>query len=237
MKQLTNGDDEKVLTLISEMKTYMQEEIIDNPDLNYLEQRCKNRHAECAYWALEGECDANPGYMLTNCAPVCKTCHLLDFKVRCPLDPDEPNALEEGELEKMFEGIVDNDSYNTTILSRPSHANEEDKENADYKIGPWVIIIDDFIKDEECDKLIELGGLLGYERSEDVGKELFDGSYDSVQSSARTSYNAWCQDECYEDPMAQNVAARIETLTGVPEKNSENLQLLKYDVGQFYRTQ
>ena len=82
-----------------------------------------------------------------------------------------------------------------------------------------------------------MGGVEGYKRSEDVGKKLFDGTYDSVQSSSRTSHNAWCQHECYEDPHAQNVMKRIELLTGIPEKNSENLQLLKYEEGQFYRTQ
>ena len=37
--------------------------------------------------------------------------------------------------------------------------------------------------------------------------------------------------------MLKNVAKRIELLTGVPEANSENLQLLKDEVGQFYKTQ
>ena len=242
----------------------MEEEIISNPELKYLAPRCKNRHVECTYWAHLGECDANPQYMLTNCAPVCNTCHLLDFKRRCPIGPDVVDAMKQGDLNKMFERIVNHEillnstsiikggsleqgdqavdnteemKYDVTILSRPSFPEGVNEENADYQIGPWVITLDNFIKSEECDKLIELGGNSGYERSEDVGKELFDGSFDSVQSKSRTSSNAWCQDECYEHPVAKAVMDRIELVTGIPETNSENLQLLKYNVGQFYRTQ
>lgn len=257
----SNSEDqenyEEIRDLLAKMENYMQNEIRDNPDLRYLLPRCKNRHAECAFWAHIGECDANPSYMLTNCAPVCNTCHLLDFKTRCPIKPGVEDALKSGDLHKMFERIVDErnfgnvsstvltdkgvdldgSSFEINVLSRPEYANGDTKETADYKIGPWVITIDNFVHEKECEKLIELGGLEGYERSEDVGKELFDGTYDSVQSTSRTSFNAWCQSECYHDPIAKAVAARIEELTGVPEQNSENFQLLRYHVGQFYKTQ
>lgn len=43
-----------------------------------------------------------------------------------------------------------------------------------------------------------------------------------------------CEDACAEDPVAQNVVARIESVTGIPRNNSEHLQLLRYETGQFY---
>lgn len=243
---------EDISRIIDEMKTYMENDIYNNPELNFLGPRCKNRHQDCALWAAVGECDVNPSYMQMNCAPVCKSCHLLDFKYRCPIPPDAVDALKEGDLHRLFEKIVttnasyvdgESDSaisaYDVNILSRPSPAPEDenkDMKNLDYKLGPWVITIDNFIKEDECDKLIELGGVEGYKRSEDVGKEQFDGTYASVQSESRTSWNAWCTDDCYKDPTAIEVAARIERLTGIPEPNSENLQLLRYEVGQFYKT-
>lgn len=46
-------------------------------------------------------------------------------------------------------------------------------------------------------------------------------------STRRTSSNAWCQNDCYKDPIAQAVMDRIVNLTGIPEVNSEYLQLLK----------
>mmetsp|Transcript_10336 Transcript_10336/g.15539 ORF Transcript_10336/g.15539 Transcript_10336/m.15539 type:complete len:504 (-) Transcript_10336:508-2019(-) len=234
-----NNNYDQLVEVLEKMEKYMTEEIIDNPKLNYLSARCKNRHKECAFWSIVGECDANPAYMLTNCAPVCNTCHLLDFSVRCPTDPNAVDAWEAGDLNKMFERIVDgedSDKYNASVLSRPSYPPGTDEENADFQIGPWVVTVDDFLTDIECDTMIELGGVEGYARSEDVGKELFDGSFDSVQSSSRTSHNAWCTGPCYEDPIAKDVMAKIEKITGIPEPNSENLQLLRYHEGQFYRT-
>ena len=235
------------------METYMQDKIITNPDLKYLAPRCKNRNAACAFWAHQGECDVNPTYMLTNCAPVCNTCHLLDFTARCPIPPDAVDAIKEGDLHAMFERIVNGDNENVdsnnstkyydikdvTILSRPASLPQNTAEDSDhkYKTGPWVITIDNFIKDDECEQLIKLGALEGYERSEDVGAEKFDGSFDSVQSTSRTSHNAWCLDKCSEDPHAEAVMARIEQLTRVPLNNSESLQLLRYYEGQFYKTQ
>ena len=71
---------------------------------------------------------------------------------------------------------------------------------------------------------------------QDVGEEQADGSHSKKTHSGRTSTNAWCVDECYKDPIAQRVMQRIENITGVPETNSENLQMLKYDETQFYQT-
>ena len=77
----------------------------------------------------------------------------------------------------------------------------------------------------------------GYERSEDVGRLQADGSYDSVQSTGRTSENAWCshRNNCRTDPIVEKVHERIAKVTGIPKEHSEDLQLLKYTPGQFYR--
>jgi len=37
-------------------------------------QTCKDSHEQCAFWAESGECDENPGYMLTSCALSCGEC-------------------------------------------------------------------------------------------------------------------------------------------------------------------
>ena len=31
----------------------------------------QDNHESCAFWAENGECDANPGYMLVNCKTSC----------------------------------------------------------------------------------------------------------------------------------------------------------------------
>jgi prolyl 4-hydroxylase len=68
-----------------------------------------------------------------------------------------------------------------------------------------------------------------------VGKMKFDGTFEDDVNSGRTSLNAWCDKLCYNDTLAKQVMARIEDITNIPEVNSEYLQLLKYDVGQYYQ--
>ena len=43
----------------------------------------------------------------------------------------------------------------------------------------------------------------------------------------RTSTNAWCVEDCYEDNTTQAVIKRLENITGIPDTNSEYLQLLR----------
>lgn len=70
----------------------------------------------------------------------------------------------------------------------------------------------------------------------DVGERLPDGTYSKNVNDGRTSTNAWCLGECYSDPIARRIMDRIENVTGIPERNSENLQLLRYKHSEFYQT-
>ena len=168
--------------------------------------------------------------MQMQCAPSCKTCHMIDFHYRCPMPENIPeiDAWKPGDLNKMFERIVA-EVPNVTIHSRPSEV--ESKED-----GPWVLTIDQFLSIDECERLIELGYTRGYERSADVGKMNFDGTFEEFVNDGRTSTNAWCIDDCQTDPTTKNVLQKIENLTGVSDDCSENLQLLRYEPGQFYKT-
>jgi prolyl 4-hydroxylase len=154
--------------------------------------------------------------MLLKCAPACQSCDQLNFETRCPFDK-EPAAWKEGDLNNMFAHIV-KEFPNAEVLSS----------------DPWVVIVDDFLSDEECTRLIALGGDLGYNLSKDVGGTNFDGTVLSVESKSRTSTNAWCTDGCYEDPISNQVHQKLDDLTMLPRGNGEYLQLLKYEVGQFY---
>ena len=109
--------------------------------------------------------------------------------------------------------------------------NSNDKESP-----PWVVVFDNFLTDEECDAMIQLGYKYEYKRSEDVGTAKFDGSYDSVKSEGRTSENAWCTKACREEDIPQRIHERIASILDIPAVNSEDFQILKYEKGQFYRT-
>jgi prolyl 4-hydroxylase len=176
--------------------------------------------------------------MKKSCAPICQSCEHLSIEFRCPLDPDAPVAWKPGDLNIFFLNITtlpEFSMYEPQVLSRPDYINGDNAETADYKIGPWVVTLDKFVTDDEADRLIELGAEEGYKRSSDVGKVKFDGSFEENFNDGRTSLNAWCQHACYNDTAAKQVISRIEEITHIPETNSEYLQLLKYDVGQYYR--
>ncbi|KAL7565800.1 hypothetical protein ACA910_015579 [Epithemia clementina (nom. ined.)] len=216
--------------------------------------QCRNRDALCTVWAAEGECDANPSYMHLHCAPACRTCPFLDFQHRCgpplTLDGDGNNNTaaiwsKAGDLHRTFVRIVETaeykDKYQPQILSHPAlyRPNQEDNNN-NYgddgeEDGPWVVLLDHFLTPTECEILIALGAEQGYERSEDVSDVVnFDGTYGSRQSEGRTSTNAWCTDDCWNNSTVQTIHERIQELLQIPPNHYEFLQLLRYQVGQFY---
>jgi prolyl 4-hydroxylase len=210
-----------------------------------IREHCKNENRLCTYWATlkadqpppaGGECDKNPAYMLVHCAPACMSCHKLIFEERCPIPPDHhlTNAWKEpGDLNGFFERITTHPHYQQfkpTVICKPGVHNPHVDE------CPWVVVMDEFLTEHECDTLVELGATRGYQRSEDVGERKPDGTYAGKQSKGRTSTNTWCQDECYANETVQTAIRRIENLTGMPDNNSEFLQLLRYEEGQFYES-
>ncbi len=139
----------------------------------------------------------------------------------------------------MFERIVSDPYYQQfepKVLSRPDFAPGDTESNATYILGPWVLMLENILSEEEAKRLIELGGDQGYKLSGGVGKLNFDGTIESDIVEVRTSENAWCVDACYNDPIAKQVMARLQNITDIPDGNTEFLQLLRYQVGQFYKT-
>jgi len=230
-QQVTGARSKEIEALMNETEKYMREEVFTDPKFSVVKDNCQNRNELCTFWALIGECEKNPKFMEMECAPSCKTCIKLDFNHRCPYDPDAPTIWGPGDLNKMFERITTDpyyEQFNPTILSQPGTPIGK------FQDGPWVITLGNVLSEEETVKLIELGGVRGYEQSFDVGKKKFDGSYDKHLNKERTSTNSWCVEDCYENETTQAVVQRLENITGIPDTNSEYLQLLQYNVGQKY---
>ena len=223
-QQVTGLERTQVLDYLRQIDEYMYETVYVDPKYKTVREDCKNRDELCLFWASMGECTNNPGYMEKHCAPSCQSCDELSFELRCPFDKDDPKALSEpNQLNYLFERIVTDpqfEQYQPTVLSQP---NSTDPSIQD---GPWVVYLEDFLSPEECDILVELGGKLGYSRSQDVGDRQFDGTYDGKTSTGRTSSNAWCTGDCYTNTTTEIVHARIENLIEIPRENYEHLQLL-----------
>ena len=157
---------------------------------------------------LPAECEKNPSYMKMKCAPSCRTCDLIDIDNRCPpLGDDVRPGLLPGELNAMFERIVRTapgnqtdqnfaidegmTNYTVTVHSRPMPLDDDEEpiisKERDLEQPPWVITFENFISEEECKSLIDLGYKSEYKRSEDVAGLLPDGNVASKQSDTRTS--------------------------------------------------
>lgn len=48
------------------------------------------------------------------------------------------------------------------------------------------------------------------------------------------SLNLWCSSECYSDLVMEGIIERMGDVTGIPEENSEYLQMLKYSAERKY---
>ena len=218
---------------LKEMLHYMETVVGADPLFDEVKGECQNRHELCAFWAAIDECTVNPSYMKLTCAAACLTCDHLKFETRCPVQEnmDDTNIWKPGDLDAMFERIVAQYADKVSVMAQPGGENE-----MNHKIGDaaWVVVVDDFLTPLECETLIQLGASQGYELSKDVGAKKFDGTYDSLQSNGRTSTNAWCVDDCYQNATTKAVLHKLEELTGIPDANSEYLQLLRYEPGQFY---
>lgn len=208
-----------VVERLQEARAYLNSKKV-KPELKEI---CRNKKDMCGVWAVSGECTKNADFMKDKCAPSCFSCDYLTVEGRCPIDPNTPKAWEPGDLNKMFERLT-SEPYKTQhevqILSR----------------DPWVITMENVVLPEEADQLIELGGLEGYKTSTAVGKRKVDGKREKRKTENRTSTNAWCMKECYQDETALKVVYRMSNLTQIEERNSEYVQLLRYTEGQFYKS-
>jgi len=206
---------------LKETRNYMQKLQDDGTLRPELVAECKNENPDCTYWASVGECVNNPGYMETSCAPACFTCNLLDIEHRCAFDDAirEDRIWPAGGGSQMF----------TKIVTEWPHAQV-------LSSDPYVIVIDDFLTADECQHLIDLGAARGYEPSKGVGARKADGTFEESKTESRTSSNAWCMEDCYENKDILDVIEKLENLTGIPDSHHEYLQLLHYEVGQYYRS-
>ena len=194
-------------------------------------------------------------FMMNECAPACQSCSSFISEEEAATVEDcvpdmTTNILGAGDLNRMFERLVGESEEGDVVvskdkvkvLSRPSHPEGyvgDMNDPVDYILGPWVVTLDNFLSDEECDRLIQLGSKRGYERStleeeKDYDEEQLAKERDS-DDAYRTSTNTWCKDECYTDKVTQRVIRRMVNATGIPDSYSEDLQLLSYVPGQYYK--
>lgn len=226
---------ESTLGVIAATIAYMSTEIMEKAAYDYVRRSCRNKHEYCSSMAAAGYCEDNDEneyyyFMMTDCAPACQTCDTFQLIETCTPDKND-DSLKKGDLDLMFRRIVGEEPRLETfpdciahVHSRPEHQSETLKNHDDIIPGPWVVTLDNFLSDEECDRLIELG-----EKNSDIMND-----YEPEELDNRTSLNSWCKRECYTDPLMNGIIERMSEVTGIPQENSEYLQMLKYSAGREY---
>ena len=174
----------------------------------------------------------------------------MEIVPTCP-PPGVVPAVLPGGLNDLFQRIVTNapgnytnlgveegmTNYTVRVHSRPRSGGRGIVDvQFDMRQDPWIITLDDFLTEDECAALIELGHRVGYSQSYDAVEVLPDGSYSSLERQGRTVSTAWCDypNNCRAEEIPQRVHERIAKLTGIMVGNSEDLQMVKYEQGQFY---
>jgi len=96
----------EIQKVVDESLDYLRNIVMIGDKYANVHKECKNRHKDCSFWKLSGECEEKPAYMHVNCALACQTCEMLEYEVRCPMQAPLDNALGPGDLNDMFERIL-----------------------------------------------------------------------------------------------------------------------------------
>lgn len=175
---------------------------------------CADSHEACAMWARQGECKTNPAYMHVSCASSCDTCETAARSVRHMKDCSDisEDLFGPGGISAQMSAMMNMTQY------RPRYLSER----------PPVLLFESFINAEEAADVIRVGGH-NFERS-------LAGFADGTVSS-RTSSTSWCNvPQCENDEVMVRLKDRITGALGCPLLNTEHLQVLRYEPGQFYKS-
>jgi len=172
---------------------------------------CTDTHDMCEAWHKAGRCPTR-GHV---CRATCGRCKgvqprnpRVSHEKRCQRD-NHTAAVPEGQLGRLFEHTLSFSQYNPTVLSR----------------DPWIVRFDNFISDDEANAFI------------DVCQPKFERSLAGDQlNPVRTSYQCWCNfADCFASEHVHRVTRRMNEVTGTPYNNGEDLQVVRYMPGEFYK--
>jgi hypothetical protein len=79
----------RIIELVQEAIKYVNDVVNVQDRYKSVRDLCRNHDDQCAYWAVNEECDTNEDFMIENCAPVCFACEQLHVEALCPIEPNE----------------------------------------------------------------------------------------------------------------------------------------------------
>jgi hypothetical protein len=179
---------------------------------------------------------------------------------RCAKTPDaDPVLSKSGDINQLFERIVAlgtnhthrnetifTKNHSVTVHSRPDGTrigsqNRRSGVVSSSSSSPWMVTLENFITEDECDAMIEDGRKEGFSPSVDAKEQNHRRTATPNTTTTtmktvgrRNSETAWCtsKNNCTYREVPDRLHRRLSEILGIPSENSEGFQILKYDVGQ-----
>ena len=180
-------------------------------------EACTDIQTDCKIWASEGECKKNSAYMWVNCPKSCETCEyaakrraITSGEYSCENIGDD--SIKAGGIVARMEAMLNMKEYSPRLLSE----------------DPPVMMLETFIDRDFAAEVLRVGG-------HDFQRSL--AGFDDGHVPSRTSSTSWCNvPTCEDSAVMERFKERITSLLDCPMLNTEHLQVLRYEVGQFYKS-
>ena len=222
--------NEDIRQIIRDMEHYARH-VITDPKYDGIRAQCSNKEGLCAVWAWQGECDKNPGFMIKSCSLACQKCHLLESFNKCSVqtrDNSEALDIHKGSIDELFESGITNrwSDLKYEVVYHP-HSDNQHGSNEPPPSQPWLLRFDDVLTSEECDHLVALSNSLGWST-----RTLVPAGGNTI---GRTSASVVCNTlDCTNDNVLSKLFENLSSIIGVPARNMEHIEFLKYEMGESY---
>ena len=169
----------------------------------------------CEAWHKAGRCRKD-AEMLRLCPRTCGQC--------AGVPPRNPPVRREDRCSRanMSAAVP---QYQLTPLFERIIAEYPQYEPEALSTSPYVLLLKNFLTASEAQAFLN------------VCQKSFERSLAGDQlNPVRTSFQCWCNfPECFADQSVHTVTKRINAMLGIPYNNGEDLQIVRYETGQFYR--
>lgn len=207
------------------------------------DKNCKNNHKMCSEWALVGECESNPNFMLNKCQESCRVCQserCHDKIVDCAKRIEEYGCYKNNMKDDCQWSCSSCDALKNIkkCVRNPKHKASISENSTNYLFNnlikqysavshsseTWIITIDDVINEEDCDNIIK-----------SINTEQWSPSLvGDGKLPARTSSTHWCESSlCREN--TKKLREWVNDKMKISDEYAEPLQILRYNKEEYYK--
>ena len=207
------------------------------------DKKCKNEHKMCSEWALVGECESNPNFMLKKCKESCRVCQserCHDKVFDCAKRMEEYGCYKKNMKDDCQWTCSSCDALKNIkkCIRNPKHEASISKNSTNYLFDnliknygavshsseTWIITIDDVIDKEDCDNIIE-----------NINTDKWSPSLaGDGKLPARTSSTYWCESSsCREN--TKKLREWVNDKMKISDEYAEPLQILRYNKEEYYK--